>query len=128
MDELTKLEKEFEKSDLQDVLKLIEGATTESLEQLQKEIDFFLYDKVEQEKEKEKPADDSNPFKALIGAYDKKEKSEQQPKKEEKEKPLTPDSWIEKTHLRSLAVENSISTGFALFDLYKKAHGMASYT
>jgi len=127
-DELVKLEKEFEKSDLQDVLKLIEGTTTESLEQLQKEIDFFLEDKSEPEKKKEKALDDSNPFKALIGGYDKPEKSETKPKTEEKDKPLIQDNWIEKTHLRTLAIKNATEMCFALFDVYKKAHGMASYT
>ena len=125
-DELEKLDKELEKSDVEDVLRLVEGATTESLEQMQKDIDFFL-----EEKDKtEKPTEGSNPFLALIGAYNKKDKreSEGQKLKTEKEKPVRRDDWIEKSHLRGLAIENSKETAFNLFDIYKKAHGMPSYT
>ena len=38
------------------------------------------------------------------------------------------DDWIEKTHLRKLAAENAKELAFDLFDIYKKAHGMPSYT
>lgn len=127
-DELKQIDEELEKSEIGDVLKLIEGTTTESLNQLQKEIDFFLE---EAEESKEKPKDTSNPFFALIGKYNKSEKAK--PKKEtkevkEKEKPLKPDSWVEKTQIRPLAAESAVETIFELFDIYKKAHDMASYT
>ena len=123
-DELEKLNKELEKSDVEDVLKLIEGATTESLEQMQKDIDSFLDEKDEKEKSK---SEGSNPFLALIGVYNKKESQEQKPKTE-KEKPLKQDDWIEKTHIRKLAIDNSKENAFDLFDIYKKAHGMPSFT
>ena len=122
-DELEKLNKELEKSDVEDVLKLVEGATTESLGQMQKDIDFFL----EEKDETEKPKGEANPFLALIGAYNKKESGGQKQKTEE-EKPVRRDDWIEKNHLRKLAIENSKETAFDLFDIYKKAHGMPSYT
>ena len=123
-DELTKFEEELEKSDVNDVLTLIEGTTTESLEQLQEEINFFLEEK-EGEEEKAKPKDDSNPFFALIGKYDKKEE-----KKEERKKPvmIKPDDFIESEHLRPFAAEGAKETAFNLFDIYKKSHGMPSYT
>jgi len=118
-DEIKKINQELEKSDVGDVLKLIEGSTTESLEQLQEDINFFLEEKTEKSK------DESNPFLTLIGYYNKTEK----PKKgEEKEKRIKPDNFIEKEHLRSLATESAIETIFTLFDVYKKAHGMPSYT
>jgi len=130
-DELEKLDKELEKSDVEDVLRLVEGATTESLEQMQKDIDFFL----EEKDETEKPKGETNPFLALIGVYNKKDKrSSQAPAssesraKEKKEKPVRRDDWIEKNHLRELAIENSKEIAFDLFDIYKKAHGMPSYT
>src|SRR4030042_2334802 len=44
-DELKKFQEEFAESDLTDVLKLIEGATGESLKQMQDEINFFLEEK-----------------------------------------------------------------------------------
>ncbi|MCX6749186.1 MAG: hypothetical protein NTW17_00370 [Candidatus Pacearchaeota archaeon] len=44
-DELKKFEEELEASDVNDVMKLIEGSTGESLEQMQDEINFFLEEK-----------------------------------------------------------------------------------
>ncbi|MCK4552959.1 hypothetical protein KAT80_02035 [Candidatus Pacearchaeota archaeon] len=136
-EELDKLNYELDKSDIGDVLKLIEGSTSESLDQLQKEIDFFLKEKENQE-EKEKPKDQSNPFLALIGHYDKKDKSEKQdksvpkgvPSKEDKDKdkPVKPDNWIEKTHLRAFAAAEAVDKVFTIFDVYKKSHGMESFT
>ncbi len=121
-DEIKKIDQELKKSDVEDVLRLIEGSTTETLEQLQEDINFFLEDKTE---EKKKPKDESNPFLALIGRYDKTEK----PKKGEiKEMTIKPDNFIEKQHLRSLASESATKITFDLFDIYKKAHGMPSYT
>ena len=38
------------------------------------------------------------------------------------------DDWIEKTHLRKLASTNAEKLAFDLFDIYKKAHSMPSYT
>tara|TARA_Y100000034_G_scaffold8818_1_gene9509 strand:+ start:6857 stop:8242 length:1386 start_codon:yes stop_codon:yes gene_type:complete len=122
-DELEKINKELEKSDVEDVLRLIEGTTTESLEQLQEDINFFLDEK---EKEEEKPKDTSNPFSALVGNYDKKEEKKETEKPIDK--PLIKDNWIEKTHIRPLAIEGSTKTAFMLFDVYKKAHGMVSFT
>lgn len=123
-DELKKFEEEMKKSEISDVLSLIEGTSTESLGQLQEEINSFLEETPEKE-EKKKTADESNPFLALIGAYDKKEKKSADGKKETIVKP---DDWIEKTLLRPLTAENAKSKVFDIFDIYKKSHGMASFT
>ena len=125
-DELKKLDEELGKSDVGDVLNLIQGASTESLNELQEEIDFFLEDK-ETEKKEKKSSDESNPFLAMIGFYDK---PESKPKETEKKKPVVvrPEDWIEKNHLRRVAAENAATKSFDLFDIYKKAHGMASFT
>jgi len=128
-DELAKLEKELKESEMGDVLNLIEGASTGSLGQLEEEINFFLEEKSEEEKKT--GSDESNPFFALIGKY---ESSGAKPKskKGEQEKPkeiiLTPDNWIEKNHLRPLAAESIKARVFDMFDVYKKAHNMASFT
>jgi hypothetical protein len=127
-DELNKLNKELDKSDLDDVLKLINGATDESLKEMQDEINSFI-DEKDKEKEKEKSKDTSNPFLALFGFYDKSEKKDVPKKKEDNsDKPLRKDDWVEKTHLRPLAEEVVQATAMSLFDIYKKSHGMASYT
>jgi len=65
-DEIKKINQELEKSDVGDVLRLIESSTTESLEQLQDDINFFLEEKTEEEKAKAKLRDESNHFLALI--------------------------------------------------------------
>jgi hypothetical protein len=127
-DELKKLDKEIDKSDLGDMLSLIEGATTESLGQLQEDIDYFLKEPSREEKGNE-TKDDSNPFTALIGGYNKKEKKEEKKTSaEKKEIIIPPDSWIEKEHIRKYTANSAKETCFSLFDVYKKAHGMPSYT
>jgi len=122
-EEIEMLNKELEKEDVGDVLKLIEGTTTESLEEMQEEINSFLDEKSEEEK----ASQGENPFLALIGHYNKKPK-QKETKKEEKHKKIRQDDWIEKNHLRKLAIENSKEDAFGLFDAYKQAHGMVSYT
>ncbi len=125
-DEVAKVNQEVKKSDMHDVLQLIEGTTTESLGQLQEEIDFFLEEKDKEEIKKTK--DSSNPFLALVGTYDKPAKPKPEKKQEPKDIIIKPDDWTEKTYLRTLASENAKATVFTLFDIYKKAHGMPSYT
>ncbi|MFH1586073.1 MAG: hypothetical protein ABIB79_04855 [archaeon] len=127
-DEIDKINGELDKSDLGDVLRLIEGTTTESLEHLQEEINEFLED-TEKENEKGK-RDQSNPFLALIGHYNKSEKKENKVKKDVKKKvgELKKDNWAEKEFLRPLAAKSAEAIAFKLFDVYKKAHDMPSYT
>lgn len=136
-DEIDKLNKELEKSDIADALSLIEGSTTESLDQLKDEIEEFLKEPTKEEKQeqmkKDKTKDESNPFLALIGYYDKKDKTKnKENKKDSKEKDedkeIKKDDWIEKNHIRKLAAEGAADKAFTLFDIYKKAHGMVSYT
>lgn len=126
-DEIDKFNEEYEKSELGDVLELIEGATTDSLKNLQEEIDSFLEEN-EQKNESEGSKDQSNPFMALIGVYDKK--PENKPKKTDEKKPIVikNEDWVEKNHLRKIAEESAEESAFELFDVYKKAHGMPSYT
>jgi hypothetical protein len=129
-DELAKIDEEINKSDIGDVLKLIKGATTESIDQLQKDIDFFLED-TEDEEKKKKANEDVNPFKALVGGYDKSPKSAKKDGEKQdtkKEIIIKKDDFIEKQHLRPLAALNAETTAFTLFDVYKKAYGMPSYT
>ncbi|MCX6749166.1 MAG: hypothetical protein NTW17_00265, partial [Candidatus Pacearchaeota archaeon] len=126
-DELKKFEEELEASDVNDVMKLIEGSTGESLEQMQDEINFFLEEKDES---KEEHKDTSNPFVALFGGYDKKEKPAEKGTKPEKKEKWWPEkeSYIESTHLRPFTEEKAKEMTFKVFDVYKKAHGMPSYT
>ena len=130
-DELDKLERELEKSDIDDAFSLIEGATTESLENLKEEIESFLeepLDKEEAEEKAKKPKDESNPFLALIGWYDKKEKeNNSKDKKQKNPEKIRKENWIEKTHLRPNAKEEAKNKTFLIFNIYKKSHGMPNY-
>ncbi len=129
--EIAKLKQELNKSDLTDVLKLIDGMTKESLDQLQADINEFLEDKSVDEKKEEAKKEDSNPFLALFGAYDKSSKKPEEKKKDKKEEEIgeiEKDDWIEKNQLRRLASENAKKSAFDMFDNYKKAHAMPSYT
>ncbi len=130
-DELEKLNQELSKSDLEDVFKLIEGATTDSMGRLQEEIDSFLNEKENEEAKEKKSSNEVNPFLALIGKYEKKQKKsedkKESEKKSEKEKPIKKDSWIEAELIRPLTAKKSSVMAFDLFNTYKKAHGMASY-
>ncbi len=127
-DELEKLNQEAEKEDLGDVFALVEGITSGSLDQLKDDIDFFLEEGPNFEPEKQKSQ--LNPFVALFGGYNKKEQPVPTKNKKEDKKtgPVSPDTWIEKTHLRTLATESAEGMAFKLFDIYKSAHGMPSYT
>lgn len=131
-DEIAKLYEEIDNSDIGDVLNLIEGATTESLDQLKDEIESFLKDD-EKEKKKYERKDQSNPFLALVGYYNKQStESKKSDSKNKSNKPkdwvVKKDDWIESTHLRSLAIEGSVDMAFNIFDVYKKAHDMPSWT
>jgi len=127
-DELAKLDQELDKSDLHEVLRLAEGATEESLVQLQEEIKEFLNEK-EKEEEKQKSPDSSNPFLALIGHYDKSPKEKKDEKTIANEEIIVKkDNWIEQEHLRKLSETKAQELAFTLFDVYKKAHGMNSFT
>ena len=128
-DELEKIDQEIEQSDIEDVLGLIEGATTGSLEELQKDINFFLEENNETKANANQKAG-SNPFLALVGYYNESPESpkENEVKKTNIKKIIKQENWIEKTHIRKLAEEKAKESAFNLFDVYKKAHGMPSYT
>jgi hypothetical protein len=130
-EELKKLEELLEESDIEDAFKLIEGTTEESVSQLKEDIDFFLKDMPDEEEKEKKFRDTSNPFLALVGAYDKKEKkkTKKEKKGESSSEPLVVrrDDYVEKNYLRIVSAEKAVNTTFNLFNVYKKAHGMASY-
>lgn len=121
--ELKILINEIERDDLEDTLKLIEGATTESLEKLQEEIDSFLSDAPDKnEKKSEKENNDSNPFSALFSLFKPKEKK----KDKKSEDDLKPDSSIEKV-IRNQALFKARKNCTAIYNLYKKSNNMPTF-
>jgi len=125
-DELKKLDEFMEDEDLTEGLRLIQDITEDSLKQIQEDIDEFLKDAENGPKEEEKKTfEGENPFLALIGHYNKKEKPKDKKSKEKVK--IRKESWLEKEHLRRLARDEAIDKAFLIFDVYKKAHGMASW-
>jgi len=137
-DEINKLKEELKKAEYTDALELVEGVTTESLEVMINEINSFLNEKDDEEKKDKKEKndsekskggkDESNPFLALFGRYEKDRSNKKVEDKNKKEDTIAPDNDIEKEYLRALASENAKLKIFEIFDLYKKSHGMPSYT
>jgi len=124
-EEIEKIDEELDQEDLKGALSLIEG-TTESIDELQDEINFFLEEKLGEDREVSGD-DESNPFKALFGSYNKKPMPEQKYETHGKII-IKKDNYIEKAHLRPLAAEDAKLKIFTIFDVYKKGHGMPSYT
>jgi len=130
--ELKLLESKLSESDLEDSLKLIQGMTDESLKELKLDLKELLDDTDKEKAEQE----DINPFSALF-SFLKPSKKQEEPsesitgEKEDKEltlikqKGIKKDSYAEE-YLRNLAEAKAINNCFLIFDIYKKAHGMAS--
>jgi hypothetical protein len=124
-DEIAMMNKELDSSDLGDVMKLM-GATDESLKQLEEDIKSFLEEEVPEGKRDDMTKEDANPFLALFGFYGKKDKKADKEKK--KTERQMKDTWIEKNYLRRVTQDNANRTVFDIFDIYKKSHGMPSYS
>lgn len=134
-DELKLFEQELKKADIEDAFSLIEGATTESIDELKKDIDYFLKKPEEREAdekkedEKKKKSDDTNPFSAMFDLF-KNRKSDKKKKEDEKKemtlKDIKKDAYVEGI-MREIAKNTAEELCFNLYDVYKKAHQMASH-
>ncbi len=138
-EELKVLKSEINKDDLKSVLELVDGATKESLDQIDKEIRALTEGKEDEEidkedekkaadkkkKEVEKKKGDDFGIKALFSGFRFKKKEKE---KFDEKKTLNPepDDQYEKV-VRSQCALDSRSLCFTIFDTYKKAHGMPSH-
>ncbi|MBI2630236.1 hypothetical protein HYW76_03975 [Candidatus Pacearchaeota archaeon] len=123
-EELALLNKRLDETDLSESLALAKEMTDESLKQLQEDISYFLKQEEEEKKKKaEEKSEDVNPFVALLGLGDKKEKKDEKKKEIKK---VNPDNYLESI-LRAYAEADAKDKCFTLFDVYKKAHGMQSH-
>lgn len=138
-EELEVLSAELSKDDMKSMLSLVEGATKESLDQMDKEIRALIENKEESDIEKEdkakaekdaekaeaaKKGDDFG-LKALFSAFKFKKKEKKKFSVKEDIIPR-PDDDYEKV-VRSQCAIDSRSMCFTIFDTYKKAHGMPSH-
>ena len=127
--ELQVLKEELEKSDVDEVMTLIEGITTESLDELQGDIDEFLKEddkEKEEDKKRKMKEQDVNPFTSLFSflKFDKfvNKKSE----KEDLSHGIKPDSSYEEV-IRSQAIIQARDRCWNAFDIYKRAHKMPAH-
>src|SRR3989344_3113291 len=127
-DELNFFEQELKKSDVSEVMKYIEGSTTESIDLIQKDIDYFLKTDEEKEKDEEEKRKniDVNPFSALFNIFKKSEEKKEEKKEITDIKKIKKDSYSEKL-IRKLAENKASENCFTVYDIYKKAHGMPSH-
>jgi len=142
-DEVELFKAKIDKSDLNAALGMVDELTTESLDKLEEDIDYFI-DKAAKEKKKEEEeaeaAGQENPFTALFSFANpnarKKELSEEEKKsKDKKEKAekikalsegIEPDSF-EESIVRNYAQEKAAGAAFKIYDTFKKGHDMASH-
>ncbi len=137
-EEVALLEKNMKEAEIEDGLKLVESNTDVALSQLKDEIQKYCGDDAQQKlkkekeerKKKEENQDDINPFTALFelfsGFFKGGWSEEKKDKKDIKDvKDIKSDNFVEK-EVRQ-ATENA-AKGFiyAVYDVYKKSHAMAS--
>jgi len=126
--ELKVLKKQLEHDDFGDMVGAIEGATDESLAQIQGDVDELLGDKESEEKsEEEKVGEDTNPFSALLGMLDfliPKKKEVEEFKLDEE---LVKDDFLEEV-ARSQALISARAKLEGIYTAYKKAHKMVTPT
>jgi ATPase subunit of ABC transporter with duplicated ATPase domains len=107
----------------------------ESLKELKEDLDHFLKSDEERKKddekekkkgEEKKKSQNINPFLALFGIFGLTKKDDKKKNKEiEKSEDIVPDNYIEKI-VRAEAAKGAAGSLYTIYDVYKKAHGMAS--
>jgi hypothetical protein len=126
-EELKAAEELFHKESVNDSLGMSIDVAGDALNDLKEDLDHFLDGKKDDpEKKKEERALDINPFAALFGLGKKKSKN----KDSGEDKVLTAeeiskDNWIE-AMMREEAANGAAGGLYTIYDIYKKAHRMAS--
>ncbi len=118
-EELAILKDQIEKSDIGDLMSYIQGATDDSLAQIQDDIDELLYGKVLESEKKEEPDD---LFTGLFSSNKEPEKKEAKPVV----RLLAPDSY-EESVIRSQACLEARWRCRKIYDLFKKMNNMPSF-
>ncbi len=103
--EIEVMNKELDKEDFKDALRLVESVTEESLSHMLEDIEHFIG---EDKKKEEKP------------------KKEEEKKKELEIGKIKKDNF-EESIVRALAERTAAELCYKIYDIYKKSHGMASF-
>jgi len=132
-EEVAAAKKLLEDDDVAKSLEFSGDIAGDALKTLKDDLDYFLMSPEERMtddrrlKTEEKKSEDINPFAALFGFGKKKEKKVE--KKEEKEvvkvEDIKKDNFVEKM-MRAKAATTAGEWLYLVYDIYKKAHGMAS--
>jgi hypothetical protein len=126
-EEMALVKKTMEDADIGDGITLVERNTGVALEQLKEDIDRFTGDKEKKkEEEKAKKEDDINPFSAIFNLSTFSFGGKKEDKKEIKSpKDIEKDNFVEKI-VRKDAADKANTFLYLVYDIYKKAHAMAS--
>ncbi|MEA3248235.1 MAG: hypothetical protein U9Q73_00860 [Nanoarchaeota archaeon] len=127
-EELGLVRKELDNEDVTDSLAFSADVAGGALDELREDLDYFLKgddEKRKIEKKKIEKNEDINPFAALFGLFSSGEKVKKAEGKIESVKDIKKDNFVEQT-VRAEAASAAGSTLYTIYDIYKKAHGMAS--
>jgi len=130
-EELKAAEDLLEKTDVEKSMEFSADIAGEALDDLKEDLEYFLKDKKDREdldiESETKVKQDINPFSALLGLGNKKKKPSKESKDEIKisAEEIKKDNFIEKT-MRAAAASGAAGSLYLVYDIYKKAHKMAS--
>ncbi len=132
-EEISFLDKELEKQDIADGLNFLEDSTEDVLKNLAEDIEKYTSDdfdkKLDEEKKEKTASEDINPFGALVSLFvpsKEKNKSKKKGKDEISEiKDIQKDNFVEK-EVRKNVAKGAKGSLYTVYDIYKKAHRMAS--
>jgi hypothetical protein len=130
-EEIDLVKKEMKSSDVEDSMIYSQDTAEEAIKDLKEDLDHFLKSDEEKEKERLKvekeESEDINPFTALLGLFKMPAKKDKKKDKKtiETTKDIKKDNYVE-TALRASAKEDAGKSAHLVYDIYKKAHGMAS--
>ena len=129
-EELTAAKKLLEKDELEKSMEFSLDVAGDALRELKEDLDYFLKSKDEREKElgvknQESASQDINPFAALFGLFGKSKIKKKKDGEFLMAEEIKKDNYVEGT-MRGAAVSGAADTLYLIYDIYKKAHRMAS--
>jgi hypothetical protein len=129
-EELAAAKKLLEDDDVAKSMEFSGDVAGDALATLKEDLDYFLMSPKEKEKVKLKEEkivekENINPFAALVGWGKKKEKKAKEEKEVVAIEDIKGDNFVEKM-MRGKAAETASDWLYLVYDIYKKAHGMAS--